>query len=145
MGLAERRKIKELQETTFPERTAELTEISGGGAITYEVDWDSFADDAFCYDADRGIYFDPDRMRSLNHEGEHFSVSGPLNIARPVQGWPVIFQAGASEPGRQLAGETAEAVFAAESSLEGSKAYYADVKQRAVKAGRICGNRKAWP
>ena len=45
MGLAERRKIKELQETTLPERTAELTEISGGGAITYVVDWDSFADD----------------------------------------------------------------------------------------------------
>jgi hypothetical protein len=45
MGLNERRKIKELQETTFPERTAELAEICGGGSITYEVDWDSFADD----------------------------------------------------------------------------------------------------
>jgi len=30
-------------------------------------------------------------------------VRGPLNIARPVQGWPVIVQTGASEPGRQLA------------------------------------------
>jgi hypothetical protein len=45
MGLEERRKIKELQETTFPERTAELAEICGGGSITYDVDWDSFADD----------------------------------------------------------------------------------------------------
>ncbi len=45
MGLNERRKIKELQETTFPERTAELAEICGGGRITYEVNWDSFADD----------------------------------------------------------------------------------------------------
>ena len=45
MGLAERRKIKELQDTTIPERTAELTEISGGGEITYDIDWDSFADD----------------------------------------------------------------------------------------------------
>jgi len=45
MGLDERRKMKELQETTFPERTAELAEICGGGSITYEVDWDSFADD----------------------------------------------------------------------------------------------------
>ena len=44
MGLQEKRKIKELQDTTFPERTAELAEISGG-TITYEVDWDSFADD----------------------------------------------------------------------------------------------------
>lgn len=45
MGLLERRKIKELQDTTLPERTAELAEICGGGTIAYEVDWDSFADD----------------------------------------------------------------------------------------------------
>lgn len=45
MGVNERRKIKELQDTTFPERTAELAEICGGGSITYEVDWESFADD----------------------------------------------------------------------------------------------------
>jgi len=44
MGLNERRKIKELQEQTFPQRMAELAEITGG-AITYDVDWDSFADD----------------------------------------------------------------------------------------------------
>ena len=31
-----------------------------------------------------------------------------MGVARPVQGWPVIVQAGASEPGRQLAAETAE-------------------------------------
>jgi len=45
MGLNERRKIKELQETTFPERVKEIEEICGK-AIPYEVDWDSLADDA---------------------------------------------------------------------------------------------------
>jgi hypothetical protein len=45
MGLNERRKIKELQETTFPEREREIEEISGQ-TIPYEVDWDSLADDA---------------------------------------------------------------------------------------------------
>lgn len=45
MGLAEKRKIKELQDTTFPERLAELKEITGGD-IAYDVDWVSFADDA---------------------------------------------------------------------------------------------------
>jgi hypothetical protein len=44
MGLAERRKIKELQDSTFPERTAELAEITGG-ALQYDVDWESFSDD----------------------------------------------------------------------------------------------------
>jgi hypothetical protein len=45
MGLNERRKIKELQDTTFPERVREIEEICGK-SIPYEVDWDSLADDA---------------------------------------------------------------------------------------------------
>ena len=45
MGLAERRKIKDLQDTTFVERVKEIEEICGK-AIQYEVDWDSLADDA---------------------------------------------------------------------------------------------------
>lgn len=45
MGLNERRKIKELQDVTFPERVKEIEEICGK-AIPYEVDWDSLADDA---------------------------------------------------------------------------------------------------
>src|SRR5256885_8318669 len=73
--------------------------------------WDSFADDAFVRDVEAGLYFDPAKMHVLNHKGKYLSVRGPLNIARPVQGWPLIVQAGASEDGRQLAAQTAEAVF----------------------------------
>jgi FMN-dependent oxidoreductase (nitrilotriacetate monooxygenase family) len=98
--------------------------------------WDSFADDAFVRDVGEGIYFDPSRLHVLAHKGEHLSVRGPLNIARPVQGWPVIVQAGASEAGRQLAAETAEVVFGSESNLTGAKAFYADVKGRMEKLGR---------
>ena len=63
-------------------------------------------------------------------------MRGPLNIARPVQGWPVIVQAGASEAGRQLAAETAEVVFAAHDTLAAGQAFYADVKGRAARSGR---------
>src|SRR5215813_6665558 len=45
MGLNERRKIKELQDTTLPERVKEIEEICGQ-AISYEVDWESLSDDA---------------------------------------------------------------------------------------------------
>src|SRR5229473_1040525 len=62
--------------------------------------WDSWADDAFIRNVETGVYFDPEKMHVLEHKGRHFSVRGPLNIARPVQGWPVIVQAGASEAGR---------------------------------------------
>lgn len=98
--------------------------------------WDSFADDAFVRDVESGIYFDPDKMHVLNHKGEFLSVRGPLNIARPIQGWPVIVQAGASEDGRQIAAETAECVFTAQPTLAAGQKFYADVKGRMEKAGR---------
>ncbi|OUL34049.1 monooxygenase [Nostoc sp. T09] len=98
--------------------------------------WDSFADDAFIRDVESGIYFEPAKIHVLNHKGKHLSVRGPLNIARPVQGWPVIVQAGASEAGRQLAAETAEVVFASASSLEVGKAFFADIKGRVRAIGR---------
>ena len=98
--------------------------------------WDSFADDAFVYDVAEGIYVDPARMHVLNHKGPSLSVRGPLNIARPVQGWPVIVQAGASDPGRQLAAETAEVIFGASPSLAEGKSFYADIKRRMREIGR---------
>ena len=98
--------------------------------------WDSWADDAFLRDVETGIYFDPDRLHTLNHKGEHLSVRGPLNVARPIQGWPVIVQAGASEPGRQLAAETAEMIFAAGGAMADAQRFYADVKGRMDRLGR---------
>ncbi|MDR3461289.1 MAG: LLM class flavin-dependent oxidoreductase [Beijerinckiaceae bacterium] len=107
--------------------------------------WDSFADDAFIRDVDSGLFFDPEKLHVLGHKGKYLSVRGPLNIARPVQGWPVIVQAGASEPGRQLAAETAEVVFAAGSSLASGQAFYADVKGRMDRLGRNRDHLKILP
>ena len=107
--------------------------------------WDSWADDAFIRDVGSGVYFDPAKLHVLNHKGTYLSVRGPLNIARPVQGWPVIVQAGASDAGRQLAAETAEVVFAAGSNLVGAKRLYADIKGRAERAGRNPDHLKVLP
>ena len=98
--------------------------------------WDSWGDDAFTRDQATGMYFDPNKLRLLNHKGPHLSVRGPLNIARPIQGWPVIVQAGASEAGRQLAAETAELVFGGANNLNDAKTYYADVRSRMRQYGR---------
>ena len=73
--------------------------------------WDSWADDAFIRDVETGVYLDPEKLHILNHKGEFLKVRGPLNVARPIQGRPVIVQAGASEAGRQLAAETAEVIY----------------------------------
>ena len=98
--------------------------------------WDSWADDAFIRDVESGIYFDPARMHVLDHQGKYLKVRGPLNVARPIQGWPVVVQAGASDAGRQLAAETAEVVFAAGGPLKSGQEFYADVKARAARIGR---------
>lgn len=98
--------------------------------------WDSFADDAFVRDVETGVFVDTDRMHVLDHKGPELSVRGPLNIARPPQGWPVVVQAGQSEPGRQLAAETAEVVFCAPRDLDAGRAFRADIRGRATAAGR---------
>jgi alkanesulfonate monooxygenase len=107
--------------------------------------WDSFADDAFIRDVESGIYFDPTKMHVLGHKGQYLSVRGPLNIARPVQGWPVIVQAGASDAGKQLAAETAEAVFTAQNNIADGRRFYADVKGRMDKLGRNRDHLKILP
>ncbi|MEC9185247.1 MAG: LLM class flavin-dependent oxidoreductase, partial [Pseudomonadota bacterium] len=107
--------------------------------------WDSWADDAFIRDVESGLYFDPARLHTLEHEGQYFSVRGPLNIGRPIQGWPVIVQAGASEAGRQLVAETADAIFASARTLEDGQAFYNDIKTRMEKLGRNPDHMKVLP
>ncbi|MBI6954927.1 LLM class flavin-dependent oxidoreductase [Pseudomonas sp. CCOS 191] len=98
--------------------------------------WDSWADDAFPLDKASGTWLEPARMRVLDHQGEHFRVRGPLNAPRPLQGWPVIAQAGSSEAGRALAARSAELVFTAQQTLTEGRAFYADIHQRLALAGR---------
>jgi len=98
--------------------------------------WDSWEDDAFVRDKASGQFFDPAKLHVLNHKGKHFQVKGPLNVARPPQGYPVLVQAGSSEAGREIAARTAEAIFTAHQSLESAQAFYADVKGRLARYGR---------
>ena len=107
--------------------------------------WDSWADDAFVRDAESGIFFDPAKLHTLDHRGRYLSVKGPLHIARPPQGWPVIVQAGASDAGRQLAAETAEVIFAAHGSLAEAQAFYADMQRRLAVVGRAGDSLKVLP
>ncbi len=99
--------------------------------------WDSWDDDAFLRDRASGRYFRPDGLHRLDHKGKFFSVRGPLNLARPPQGHPVIAQAGASQDGKELGAETAEVIFFSQSRIDGAQSFYADVKGRMVKYGRV--------
>ncbi len=107
--------------------------------------WDSWEDDAFPRDREAGIYFDKNKLHILDHKGKHFKVRGPLNTPRTPQGHPVVVQAGASEPGKELAARTAEAIFAAQITLEEAVGFYADVKGRMAKYGRDQDELKIMP
>lgn len=107
--------------------------------------WDSWEDDAFLQDKESGTYFDPEKLHIPHHKGTHFSVRGPLNVARPIQGYPVIIQAGSSDAGKELAAQTAEVIFTAQQTLEEGQAFYADVKGRLAKYGRNPDHLKIMP
>jgi alkanesulfonate monooxygenase SsuD/methylene tetrahydromethanopterin reductase-like flavin-dependent oxidoreductase (luciferase family) len=52
--------------------------------------FDSWDDQAYIADQTSGIFVDPDRVRPIMHSGTYFTVRGPLNVPRPIQGHPVV-------------------------------------------------------
>jgi FMN-dependent oxidoreductase (nitrilotriacetate monooxygenase family) len=97
--------------------------------------WGSFPAEAVRNDPATG-WGDASLLSPLDHQGEHFHVAGPLNIPAPPQGRPVLFQAGASEPGRDLAAKHAEGIYAVAWDLEMARDYRLDVRRRAAAVGR---------
>nr|WP_226529415.1 LLM class flavin-dependent oxidoreductase [Metabacillus niabensis] len=107
--------------------------------------WDSWEDHALLIDRESARFADPSLVHQLNHKGKWFSVKGPLNISRPVQGHPVIIQAGSSESGKELAAKTAEVIFTAWQTLGEAQNFYRDVKGRLKKYGRSAESLKIMP
>jgi FMN-dependent oxidoreductase (nitrilotriacetate monooxygenase family) len=98
--------------------------------------WMSWDDDALLYDKDSGIYADPARVHAINHEGRYFRCAGPLSVPASPQRFPVIVQAGQSEPGRDFAARHAEVIFTAQSDLDDAVAFANDIRSRARRHGR---------
>ena len=98
--------------------------------------WDSWGEGHFLGDKERGRWGDPAQLRAIDHVGTHFRVAGPLNVPRPVQGHPLLVQAGASEQGKAFAAKHAEAIFVAHQTVEQAQAFYADIKARVAAEGR---------
>ena len=112
------------------ERAAEFIEVA-------KKLWDTWDDDAFDHpNKETGQYLDARSVHPVHHHGKHFTLDTLLDIARPIQGYPVFFQAGNSEVGREFAAEHAELIYAAAQTIEEAQAYYNDVKGRVHKYGR---------
>ncbi len=98
--------------------------------------WNSWDHDAVIIDKASGIFFDAAKLHMLNHEGEEFSVRGPLTLPQCPQGHPVLVQAGSSEDGKNLASACAEVIFTIQRDLSGAQSFYADIKSRVAAFGR---------
>jgi FMN-dependent oxidoreductase (nitrilotriacetate monooxygenase family) len=98
--------------------------------------WDAWEPDAVVLDRETPLFADGSKVHAVNHEGRYFRCRGPLNAPRSPQGRPVICQAGGSPRGQQFAARWADTIITDAGSVEGMKEYRADVRKRAVAAGR---------
>ncbi|MCM0621126.1 NtaA/DmoA family FMN-dependent monooxygenase [Nocardioides bruguierae] len=72
----------------------------------------------------------------VSFHGEHLDLEATLDVAKPAHGRPIIVQAGQSAEGRDLAARWADAIYAAGTTVEHGREYYADIKRRAAAYGR---------
>ncbi len=98
-----------------------------------------------CAIAPTGQYFDPSKVHRLDHRGKNFGVRGPLNLPRSPQGRPVIFQAGTSEEGYELAARWADAMYVKTPTLDIAQDFYRRAKDRLAKHGRSPGELAVLP
>lgn len=129
---------------THPEHD-ERYEIADEFVEVVQKLWDSWEDDALVRDKEQGVYFKPEKLHTPNHKGKYYSVRGPLNASRPIQGNPVLIQAGSSPRGKAFAAKRAEVIFTAQQTLEEAQAFYKDIKQAVIEYGREPNSVKVLP
>lgn len=98
--------------------------------------WRSYPQAALRMDREAGVYADIEQVRAIDHAGEYFSVQGPLNLPSRGHARVPLFQAGASEWGRDFAAGIADAVFAATPDVEAGIELRRDLRRRAQALGR---------
>jgi FMN-dependent oxidoreductase (nitrilotriacetate monooxygenase family) len=113
--------------------------------VTARELWDTWADDAVVGDKERGVLVADGAVRSFDHQGTEFSISGEFNVPRSPQGYPVQIQAGDSDGGRELAAAHADVIFTRHAGLHDGQQFYADVKGRLARYGRQPADLKIIP
>lgn len=94
--------------------------------------WDTYEDDAFIRDKESGIFLNHHKMHHVNYRGDYFSVEGPLNISRSVQGRPVLYTAGTSENFMEIATSYTDGVFTYGYDWEDTSALANRIRQKLI-------------
>lgn len=82
---------------------------------------------------------------AIDHRGAFFSVRGPLNIPGYPAGPPPLFQAGASDIGRDFSASIADATFAAAPDRDAAIELRGDLRRRAQAHGRSADSVRVLP
>lgn len=98
--------------------------------------WQSWNPDGFVRDKQSGVFFTPEAVRSVDHDGHYFRSRGPLNVVPSRQGRPLLVQAGSSDAGKALAARTADVVFTAQTDIVSARGFYQDIRKRRTAAGK---------
>ncbi len=104
--------------------------------VIYKLLEGSWEDGAVVRDGDRRIFTHPDKVHEINHKGKYFDVPGYGLTEPSPQRTPVLYQAGASGPGKDFAARNAECVFVSAPTKQLLKAYVGDIRCRAALGGR---------
>ena len=98
--------------------------------------WRSWDKGALVRDKETGEFIDVSKLHTIDHEGKHFKVRGPLNIERSPQGRPLLIQAGSSPTGTDLASKVADVIFTAQTQIEDAQNFYKQLKEKVSKQNR---------
>ncbi|WP_232157689.1 LLM class flavin-dependent oxidoreductase [Mammaliicoccus sciuri] len=98
--------------------------------------WRSWDKGALVRDKETGEFIDASKLHTIDHEGNHFKVRGPLNIERSPQGRPLLIQAGSSPTGTDLASKVADVIFTAQTQIEDAQNFYKQLKEKVSKQNR---------
>ncbi|HWV71117.1 MAG TPA: NtaA/DmoA family FMN-dependent monooxygenase [Pseudosphingobacterium sp.] len=99
--------------------------------------WDTYEDDAFIRDKESGVFLKPGKMHPINYRGDYFSVDGPLNLSRSVQGRPVLYTAGSSSTFIDIATTYTDGAFIAGSTMDEALYTATALREKLVEKGRL--------
>jgi len=85
----------------------------------------------------KGLLYDPEITRPIDHDGEHFSVRGPLNVPSFQPDGPLVGVAGGSRHAQRLAERHADALYTALVNREAAVEFSQGVRRRAGRPIRI--------
>lgn len=104
--------------------------------VLYKLLEGSWEDGAVVRDRENRVFTHPEKVHEIGHKGKYFEVPG-YHLSEPSpQRTPVLFQAGASGPGKTFAAHNAECIFVSAPSQALLRDYVRDVRRQAAQAGR---------